>query len=147
MRKEELNNLVVFYADDDQDDQDVFQDVIGEIDNVELHTLDHGDELLHSLQNPPPSPHVVFLDLNMPGKNGFEVLREIRSEERFKDLPVVILSTSDDEQSIAHSRQLGANFYITKPNSFSLLRNSVQHVLNTDWESFEPDASNFVYKT
>jgi response regulator RpfG family c-di-GMP phosphodiesterase len=141
------NRLVVFYADDDHDDLDTFRDVIEDIKNAELYTHDHGDKLIHALENPPPIPHVVFLDLNMPGKNGFEVLQELRLKRDFKELPIVILSTSVDEQSIFTSKQLGANLYLPKASNYDKLKASVLHALKIDWNNYEPADSGFVYHT
>ena len=113
---------------------------------MELHTHYDGDELIYALENPPPSPHIVFLDLNMPGKNGFETLKELRQTNDFKDLPIVILSTSTDESSIRTSRRLGANYYIPKSTDYTKLKTSVHYALNMDWERFVADPSNFVYQ-
>lgn len=146
MTREVSNRLVVFYADDDHDDLDTFRDVIGDITEADLYTHDHGDKLIHALENPPPTPHMVFLDLNMPGKNGFEVLQELRQTRNFKDLPVIILSTSSDENSIAMSKELGANLYIPKANNYDMLKASVNHALKIDWANFKPGHSEFVYR-
>ena len=62
-----------------------------------------------------PLPDVILLDLNMPRINGLEVLQRMRSEERTRAVPVVILTTSDEQRDIIDSYQLGANSYIRKP--------------------------------
>lgn len=62
-----------------------------------------------------PSPHLVLLDINMPRKNGFQVLIEIRSDPHLRHLPVVILSTSAAERDVASAYQSGAHGYVTKP--------------------------------
>lgn len=147
MNLDETRNRVVFYTDDDQDDLDTFKDVMSEIDSdAVLFTHDHADKLMYALENPPPIPHLVFLDLNMPGKNGFEVLKELRNSADFSNLPIVVLSTSDDATSIDNSMRLGANYYIPKANDYMKLKASVNHALNIDWSTFKPNASNFVYK-
>src|SRR6218665_4162967 len=120
------DDMVIFYADDDQDDLETFTDVVGDLNNqVIVQTHDRGDKLLAALKNPPPSPYIIFLDLNMPRKNGFEVLEEIRQTSSLKHLPVVVVSTSNDQQTIARCRALGASFYITKPADYSELKRSV----------------------
>jgi len=112
---------------------------------VELVTQNNGKKLLDALHNPPPSPSIVFLDLNMPGINGFDVLTEIRKSDNLKNIPVIILTTSNDDKNISKSLNLGANFYITKPNDFVSLKKSIEHSININWNSFTPNKNNFVY--
>ena len=141
------SNLVIFYADDDKDDLDTFTEVIDELNiNPKLFTHDCGDKLLDALNNPPLKPSIVFIDLNMPGKNGFEVLKEIRTASNFKNIPVVVVSTSSDEKTITCSKDLGASFYITKPTNYNELKKSINHVLHIDWTTFIPDSKSFVYR-
>lgn len=64
-------------------------------------------------------PKAVFLDLNMPGLHGFDVLKRVRSNQKMAELPVVILTTSNEPADILRSYQLGANSYVTKPLDFS----------------------------
>lgn len=81
MKKE----FTIFYTDDDLDDLDFFTEVVESMENgVELVTQNNGKKLLEALHNPPPAPSVVFLDLNMPGINGFDVLTEIRQSDNLK---------------------------------------------------------------
>lgn len=140
------NNVTIFYADDDADDLDFFRDVTTAIDKkIELFTHENGNQLLVAVRNPPPSPHIIFLDLNMPGKDGFEVLRELKGSDEYKNIPVVIFSTSNDQSNIIKSKELGANLYITKPNSFAKFQKSIEHTLSINWEAFKPSLENFLY--
>lgn len=140
------NEFTIFYTDDDLDDLDFFSEVVDSMNtDVTLVTQNNGRKLLDALNNPPPSPSIIFLDLNMPGINGFDVLTEIRSTENLKNLTVVILSTSNDDKIIDKSLNLGANFYITKPNDFVSLKKSIEHSINVNWNLFTPNKDNFVY--
>jgi response regulator RpfG family c-di-GMP phosphodiesterase len=137
----------IFYTDDDVDDRDLFVDAALHVsDSLEVITQGNGDELICLLNNPPPFPNLIFLDLNMPIKNGYEVLKEIKQSERTKSLPVIVFSTSDDQDTVDLTRKLGANLYITKPSSFSLLKKVIKYSLSIDWETFTPSTENFVYK-
>lgn len=139
--------LCIFYTDDDPDDQELFRDAISEIDHsLDLYIQNDGNELITLLDNPPPRPQLIFLDLNMPVKNGIEVLKEIRATDRLKDFPVVIFSTSDDEASINTTKKLGANFYITKPTSYNLLKKAIEYTITIDWKTFKPNNEDFVYR-
>lgn len=62
-----------------------------------------------------PRPHLIVLDLNLPRKDGREVLADIKADDRLKRIPVVVLTTSQDEQDVLKSYNLHANCYITKP--------------------------------
>lgn len=142
-----LNKRVVFYTDDDEDDRDMFRDAFHSIiEDCDIATQSTGYELLQLLVKGSRHPIVIFLDLNMPVKNGYEVLKEIRQSESITALPVVIFSTSDDIKAISASRKLGANFYISKPSSFSALKNAIKHTLAIDWKNFSPSPNNFVYR-
>jgi CheY-like chemotaxis protein len=65
-----------------------------------------------------PRPDLILLDLNMPRRNGREVLQDIKSDNSLKTIPVVILTTSEAEQDILKSYKLNANCYVTKPVDF-----------------------------
>ena len=136
----------VFYADDDKDDIVFFEDALGEASPaVDLVTQYDGSELLRLLSNPPPSPSLIFLDWNMPGVSGASVLKSIRSNEKTSDIPVIIISTSDYTENIESARELGANLYVTKPNSFKDLVKMLKDCLSIDWKAFDNRKENFIY--
>ena len=74
------------------------------------------------------TPAVVLLDLKLPRVDGLEVLRRVRADERTKRIPVVILTTSKEEQDVAQSYDLGANSYIRKPVDFKQFVESVERL-------------------
>jgi CheY-like chemotaxis protein len=141
-----MTDYTIFYTDDDDDDLSIFADAVESVSQkVRLQTYTGGEKLLDAIFNPPPTPYVVFLDLNMPGKNGFEVLEEIRSSDK-KDIPVIIYSTSNEPGIIEKCRILGANCFVTKPILMKDIIKSIQHALEVDWENFTPTHANFVYR-
>jgi CheY-like chemotaxis protein len=73
-------------------------------------------------------PHLVLLDLNLPKKNGREVLAEVKSDDRLKAIPVVILTTSQAEEDVLRAYNLHANCYITKPVDFTQFTNIVKTI-------------------
>jgi two-component system, chemotaxis family, response regulator Rcp1 len=85
---------------------------------VSLHVAEDGIEAMAFLHTPGPErprPDLILLDLNLPRKDGREVLQQIKSEEALRHIPVVILTTSQADQDVMKSYQLSANAYVTKP--------------------------------
>jgi CheY-like chemotaxis protein len=130
----------IFLADDDEDDCVLFQDAMNEVaGDYELVIAYDGQELLETLETRvPPIPRVIFIDLNMPRKDGMECLQEIRRMEKLKDIPVVILSTSSQPNSIERAYALGASHYVTKPGTYAMLKKTIELVLAIDWSSTHP---------
>ena len=131
-------NKNIFIADDDSDDLILFEDALREIcKDSQLTTAKDGHQLMQILDaKVPPPPDVIFLDLNMPRKNGFECLKEIRETPKLINIPVVIFSTSSNENIIDTTFSLGANCYICKPNTHQLLKQVIEKVLALNlWEN------------
>ena len=126
----------IFLADDDADDRMLFEDALKEAPmQTELISAGDGVQLLNLLKKEnAPQPEVIFLDLNMPRKNGFECLDEIRKTPSLKNIPVVIFSTTAQLEEVNKAYEKGANRYICKPGSFSLLSKAIQAVLAINWE-------------
>ena len=141
--------LRVLLADDDEDDRTFFRDALNELEiKTSLLTVTDGIELTRLLvQNPEPLTHVVFLDLNMPGKTGKDCLREIRTLSHMKHTPVIIFSTSANPRDIEETFLNGASLYIQKPSGFSLMVNLLDKVLRMDWNthSSRMDRSRFLF--
>ncbi len=128
----------IFLAEDDADDRMLFEDALKEINIPSQLTLsNNGLELMSNLETltAHPPPDVIFLDLNMPLKNGFECLKEIRDTPKLKDIPIVIFSTTANQNAVEATYSLGANRYLRKPNSHQLLMKTIETVLKLDlWE-------------
>lgn len=140
------SELTIFYTDDDQEDLEFFREIVDSFDESwHVVTQNTGEQLLHDLENPPPHPYLLFLDINMPGMTGFDVLKVLRSNHQHKELPVVMFSTSNDESAIQKSRLLGATYYMPKSGVFEQLKKSIEHALNINWPSFITTDKNFVY--
>jgi CheY-like chemotaxis protein len=126
----ELTTLHILLADDDFDDCFFFENALKEIPiSNRLTTVRDGEELMNYLHaNTNQLPDVLFLDLSMPRKSGFECLTEIKEDEKLKDLPVIMISTSfprDNkyEQNIINMLyKIGAMDYIRKPGNYQSLK-------------------------
>ena len=98
-----------------------------------LHVVSDGEQAMHFLRRTSdftgaPRPGLILLDLNLPRRNGLEVLAELKADNDLLTIPVVILTTSQAEADIAASYQLHANAYITKPPSFDLFTEAIRQV-------------------
>jgi CheY-like chemotaxis protein len=96
-----------------------------------LHWVEDGETAMNYLRHQgeftdAPRPDLILLDLNLPGMDGREVLEEVKSDTDLKRIPVVILTTSNDEQDVLRSYNLNANCYVTKPIDIEQFINVVQ---------------------
>lgn len=133
--------VVILMADDDEDDRLLARDALEEsrVAN-DLHFVCDGVELLEYLRRQgqyvdpqsSPTPGVILLDLNMPRKNGREALEEIKADPALRRIPVIIMTTSQAEEDIVRSYDLGAASFITKPITFEGLV-KVMTGLGTYW--------------
>lgn len=137
-------HTIIFYADDDIDDLEFFIDALEEKRNS-VFLFELGEKMLQALRNPPPNPSIIFLDLNMPILSGFDILREITLSPAFRDIPVIILTTSINPNDVIKARELGARMYIRKPTSLIELRKVIGQVLTIEWENFNPSDEEFLY--
>ena len=118
-------NLILM-AEDDDDFHRLTAFELRNFSDVELRRVEDGEELMDYLlhrgkyQNPrdAPSPDLIFLDLNMPRKNGHEALKEIRSNPKMPFIPILILTVSTNPQDIQRAYASVANSFITKPDDF-----------------------------
>jgi CheY-like chemotaxis protein len=128
--------LHILLADDDEDDRLFFKDAIEELKVKTIVTaVNDGVQLMNYLNTADAQlPHVVFLDLNMPRKDGMQCLKEIRSDVRLKNLSIAIYSTSSSEEDIEETFVRGANIYIKKPNDFGALKKILSEVISLNWQ-------------
>ena len=120
-------SVVIVMAEDDPDDIVLTREALEQSRIVnDLHIVEDGVELLAYLRQEDkygpesaPRPHLILLDLNMPRKDGRETLTEIKSDPLLRTIPVVVLTTSNAEEDVWRSYDLGAASYIRKPMTFS----------------------------
>jgi CheY-like chemotaxis protein len=138
----------IFLADDDEEDRLLFQEALSEVfSDVELIQSYDGENLMETLsQRVPPAPDAIFLDLNMPRKNGFECLAAIKENEKYRDIPVIIFSTTAQPDSVNITYAFGASCYFSKPNSFQLLKTGLTVLLKKDWKTIgRPPLGEYVF--
>jgi CheY-like chemotaxis protein len=121
---------LILLADDDKDDSILFQEILEELAlPTQLETVNNGERLMQLLNEKLILPDILFLDLNMPRKNGFECLYEIKRTEKLQRLPVIIFSTSYEPAIVDVLYKSGAQFYIRKPNEFALFKKVIYQAL------------------
>lgn len=132
--------ITILIADDDPDDRLMAREALMQSHHLNrIFFVEDGEELLDYLYSrgkysdqDNPRPDLILLDLNMPKKNGVEALREIKSDQEMRHLPIVILTTSKEEEDIYRSYDLGVNSFITKPVTYEALVNTMK-ILGKYW--------------
>ena len=137
-RMSEENRLfTILMVDDDPDDRLLFKEACDEVRlRNPLEFLENGEQLIHYLKRESdyanragdPFPGIILLDLNMPLKDGREALEEIKADPDLRHIPIIVLTTSKDEDDILASYGLGASSYIVKPISLDRLMRVVNSI-------------------
>lgn len=131
------NSIIILIADDDADDRLMVKESFEEARLANpLHFVTDGEEVLDYLRRNGdycnlknlPLPGLIFLDLNMPKKDGREAIKEIKSDPVLRRIPVVIFTTSKAEEDILRTYDLGVNSFITKPVTFEALVETIKTV-------------------
>ncbi len=134
-----MSDVSILIAEDDSDDRFLIQKALEEsgkgfkIDFVEngVELIDHLNKIKNQKQGK-NYPRFILLDLNMPKMDGREVLKDIKTNDSFKNIPVIIFSTTKSQLEVRRCYELGANTYIVKPASFESLVKAI-HQIRTYW--------------
>lgn len=117
-----MSKKICLLIDDDVDDHEVFSMALDEVSSsTQLLKALSADEAFTILRKDGTLPDVIFLDLNMPKVDGYEFLVKIKREIKFKSVPVIIYSTSNQEIEIQKTQKLGASAFLSKTANFSEL--------------------------
>ncbi|NIG57463.1 response regulator [Chitinophaga sp. Cy-1792] len=131
-----MQKHTILMIDDDADDRQLFRDAIQEVapDSLAL-TFESGPEAISKLKDKSISaPDFIFLDLNMPLMNGKECLTALKKIAHLKLTRIIMLTTSALKEDFRDSMDLGAQFFMTKPNSFTDLCENIKKVLENKWK-------------
>jgi CheY-like chemotaxis protein len=132
--KNEMQIHSIIVADDDSDDRLFLEDVLREVAPTKsVSSVKDGQELLSLFTH--FVPDFLFLDLEMPRKNGLECLKEIRSNLVTQHLPVVVFSSTNRNYNIDVAYEMGAHLFFSKPNSYDDLKVAMQTILSLDWSN------------
>ena len=118
--------------DDDRDDQILFQEAVQVINpDLRCELASSCQQALRQLEEL-PLPDFIFMDLNMSVINGFDCLVNLKNQNNYKDIPVVILTTSKNLDDVNRTKLLGAKWYMTKPDDFNILCQKLNKILQKD---------------
>jgi len=120
----------ILIVDDDADDREIVKDAFETLqNNYEYVFLENGDRLLEHLNTADTNgSSLILLDLNMPGKDGRESLKEIKTDKRFSHIPTIIFTTSSSPRDKQLSYEMGANCFVTKPDTFKKLSELADYI-------------------
>lgn len=141
--QENTKNILI--AEDDDDDFAVFAEAVQQLPvTVVLTRAENGEILIKLLSQ--GNPDMLFLDLNMPCKDGQSCLVEIRSNRKYDDLPIIIYSSRRDFEAIEFCFRKGSNLYVYKPHSYKELIEVLEKIFVIDWSKmmYYPTFSQFV---
>ena len=126
----------IFLADDNQGDCVNFGKALSELNLYSRLTfVNNGEQMIQILNlNETMPPDIIFLDVNMPVKNGYECLDEIRSNPLFANIPVIMMSVSNAVETVTKAYTHGASLFICKPNSFPKLKEMLRQILAMEWD-------------
>lgn len=129
------DRISLLLVDDDADDRELFVNAVKEVNpNIHCFTANDGQQALDLLKTLPTLPDLIFLDLRMPRINGRKFLTEIKQQEKLKNVPVVIYSTSREVDEAKDLKKLGAVHFVSKPSNpeeiFYLVASVLEEQLN-----------------
>ncbi len=144
-----VRNLKIAFVDNDQDDRWLFEEALEELSiKCTLKVFKTGKEFMNELNTSQEKPDIIFLDLNMPVKSGFDCLKEIQQNESFKDINIIVYASHINEEYINTTFDSGANLYIRKPSSFNDIKETLNEVLKKNWvvHNANLNKDNFIYE-
>ena len=149
MKPEQSHTILnILLADDDTDDCFFFEKALKEIPiDTHLTVINNGEKMMNYLfEHEEHLPDVLFLDLNMPRKNGFECITELKLSQKLNQLPVVVFSTSFEQEVVKRLYQNGAQHFIRKPAEFAQFKKIIQQtlILINQKNILQPTEDNFV---
>jgi CheY-like chemotaxis protein len=122
----------ILFVDDDSDDTELFCEALSAIDPaIDCICASEGQDALDKLDKLLPElPDVIFLDINMPGMNGWECLGKLKSDARYKSLPVIIYSTSSHHRDMEIAMSMGALCFFSKPTDYKELQKNLRFIIH-----------------
>jgi CheY-like chemotaxis protein len=132
--------MKVLLVDDDQDDRQSFAEAVSYLNlPVQVQYASDSKEMFEFLEQN-EDVHLILLDINMPFRDGKQCLRDLKSNERFKHIPVIIYTVSSNTKDINETFEQGAHYYVIKPYAKANFHQSLKYLFNLDWTVQQPKA-------
>jgi CheY-like chemotaxis protein len=121
----------ILYVEDNKDAVTFFNRVVDKLGDYRFKTSEDGASAIKMLDEEKDfEPEMILLDINLPGMNGFEILHHVRTKTAYKNIPVIMFTSSDDDNDIKKSYEFGANAYLIKPDSLRSLQEVLTDTFN-----------------
>jgi len=121
----------ILYVEDNPDAVTFFNRIVHKLGDYHFKTTEDGISAIKMLEDEKEfEPQMILLDINLPGMNGFEILKYVRNNTSYKHIPVIMFTSSDDDNDIKKSYEFGANAYLIKPNSLSSMKEILADTFN-----------------
>lgn len=122
---------VFLLADDDHDDAELFSEALNRVDpSITFRHVDNGTGVFEFLDKPGnPKPDLIFLDLNMPKMSGWQCLAQLKNNSSYKEIPVIMYTTSSHYRDTEIALDLGAHGLVTKPSEFKILKTIIASIV------------------
>jgi CheY-like chemotaxis protein len=126
-----MEKIRILLIEDDTDDIELLKDAFEQNDvNCSIDVVMEGDKAIPFLENNPSLPDVIVMDFNLPKLHGREILSQIRASKNFNGIPLMVLTTSASQDDIRYAFSMGANKFITKPNTMEGFNNTVEAIVS-----------------
>jgi CheY-like chemotaxis protein len=124
----------ILLVDDDQDDCELFGEAVNEFaENIHLICLNKSEEILHYASE--KDPDLIFMDVNMPRKNGYQCLEDLKSDPDHGHIPVIMYSNTGRPEDIHNAYEKGAVLFLRKPSTYKGLVEALQNIICREWSS------------
>jgi CheY-like chemotaxis protein len=133
---ETSNTIQIVHTDDDEDDRELFREAISRLSiRATLKSFMSCETMVKAYlgeNSTTDLPDIIFLDINMPGKNGLKCLKELKQDKKFAMVPIVMLTTSSRSIDVEESRKFGASLFLNKPGNFKELVGLLDKLLSPE---------------
>jgi CheY-like chemotaxis protein len=126
-----MEKIRILLIEDDTDDIELLKDAFEQNDvNCSIDVVMEGDKAIPFLENIASLPDVIVMDFNLPKLHGREILSQIRASKNFSTIPLMVLTTSASQDDIRYAFSMGANKFITKPNTMEGFNSTVEAIVS-----------------